>query len=189
MPDAQQFWIGDPPLLPWGIYTGSLRRAIATLKYENQPQLARPLGQWLGQRWLAFPDRPARAVVVPIPMHAEKERQRGFNQAILLAQAFCQVTGLPLMPDGLCRVRSTTAQFGLSAAEREQNVAGAFRVNPRLVQRYAQWPVLLLDDIYTTGATARAAVQVLQQHRLSVVGVVTIARPLKDPQRADDLAD
>jgi ComF family protein len=167
-------WQGPLPVFAWGLYGGALKRSIAALKYQEQPHLARPLGLWLAQAWLASPfSTHQKLTVIPIPMHAAKQQQRGFNQAELIARSFCQYTGLPLQPEGLVRIRQTEAQFSLSPAEREQNLTDAFEINPRW-QRRSTTGILLIDDIYTTGATARAAASVLQP--MPVHGLVAVAR-------------
>lgn len=183
LPASCQTWQPPLPVFAWGSYDGSLKRALATLKYENQPQLAQPLGDWLAQSWLQFAPTspkplPKSLIVVPIPMHFAKQQQRGFNQAELLAKAFCQRTRLPLQPQALMRNRSTEAQFGLSIAAREQNLSGAFTLGADLAKRSPSSVVLLLDDIYTTGATAQSAAQTLWQHRISVYGIVTVAKTI-----------
>ncbi|GAB4381611.1 MAG: ComF family protein [Elainellaceae cyanobacterium] len=176
----QQGWQGPLPVFAWGAYGGALKRTIAALKYENQPQLARPLGHWLGQAWCASDlSSTTPLLVVPIPMHSDKQRQRGFNQAELLARSFCQVAGLPMLAHGLVRSRTTEAQFHLSRAAREQNLANAFQVGKDLLHRSRNCSILLLDDIYTTGATATAAVQALQQRQLSVYGIAAVAKAEK----------
>ena len=172
--DRTAQWCGELPVFAWGTYGGMLKRAIACLKYDNQPQIARPLGYWLAQAWLSSLMTNKALIVVPIPLHAVKQQQRGYNQAALLAQSFCQVTGLQLQSQGLERQRSTQAQFGLSASEREQNLARAFQLGSGFRRCPAQ-PVLLLDDIYTTGATVRSAAQVLQNAGISVFGIVAVA--------------
>ena len=170
--NPQQFWQTDLPLFVWGNYGGMLKRAIAALKYENQPQLAKVLGSELGKAWQdSLLSRKQQLRVIPIPLHGTKLKQRGYNQAQLLAERFCEVTGMPLWASGLKRVRQTDAQFGLSATERSVNLAGAFEVG----KVKGSGGVLLLDDIYTTGATARSAAQVLQQRGISVVGILAIA--------------
>lgn len=165
----------------WGFYGGILKRAIAALKYENHPQLAQPLGHWLGKAWLDSPlsAQAKKMTVIPIPIHAQKLQQRGFNQAELLGNSFCQFTGLSLQPLGLERVRETQSQFGLGSLGREENLADAFRLGKSLSRRPPASPVLLLDDIYTTGATARSAAKTLQQQGIRVFGVVAIATPNK----------
>lgn len=171
------FWQGELPVFVWGTYGGALKRAIAALKYDNQPQLARPLGHWLGQAWLKSPaaTRAEKLTVVPIPLHSSKLQQRGYNQTELIAQGFCEFTGYKQQPRGLERVRETEAQFGLSMQQREQNLADAFAIGKSLSHYQTASPVLLLDDIYTTGATVRAAAQALQRQRIHVYGIVAIA--------------
>jgi ComF family protein len=174
-------------VLGWGSYGGALKRAIASLKYENHPELARPLGQWLAQSWLSSLGS-KKAIVVPIPMHPDKVAQRGFNQAELIAQAFCETTGLPLKRHGLARVIATEAQFTLSPSAREQNLAGAFVLSKDFQRQRPTETVLLLDDIYTTGATVRSAAQVLRRSQISVwgVGAVAIAGQGFTKEKTDD---
>lgn len=180
----QPLWQGSLPVFVWGQYGGGLRQAIAALKYNHQPRVAQLLGHWLAQDWLTSPQAKAlmargtrqsrRSVVaVPIPMHADKRRQRGYDQAVLLARQFCQSTGVPLRPRGLVRQRPTTPQFSLSKTDRQTNLAGAFRLGYCLSKR--RHTVLLIDDIYTTGATARAAAAALRQAGLPIIGMVAVA--------------
>jgi ComF family protein len=174
-------WQETIPIFGWGIYGGSLKRAIAVMKYENQPGIARVLGEWLGAAWLLHsPHRDTQLVVVPIPLHPDKQKQRGYNQAALIAQSFCQTTGLKLKQNGLQRVRETKAQFGLSVSEREQNLAQAFAIGQEFRSRRPDVPVLLMDDIYTTGATAKFAVQTLRESGIAVLGLAAVAIAVKD---------
>ena len=169
------------PVLAWGVYQGQLKQMIAALKYRNNPQLAVPLGQALGQRWQQWPLTTRRSpLVVPIPMHAAKQRERGFNQAELLAIAFCDQTGLRLVKHGLIRQRATAPQFGLGAEARQQNLSGAFAIGPAFQHRRPQQPVLLLDDIYTTGTTVKIAAAELRRSGISVCGVAAIAKATLD---------
>jgi ComF family protein len=162
-------------VLAWGNYVGTLKRAIALLKYNGKAEIARPLGQWLAQTWLQQ-GLPQSYVVVPIPLHSERLSQRGYNQAELIARSFCQVTGLKLRSQALIRCQATQAQFGLTIAERQRNLAHAFALGPDFQRQRPKWPVLLLDDIYTTGATAQASTQVLQQAGIKVHGTVAVAQ-------------
>lgn len=163
------------PVFAWGGYAGALKRSITALKYDNQPKLAALLGQWLGQAWNIAAPVQTSLLVLPIPLHQDKLKQRGFNQAELIAEAFCKQTQLPLERHALMRIRATEAQFNLVAEAREQNLTNAFQVNPKFQGRSVK-SVLLLDDIYTTGATARAAIQALQQQGISVWGIAAVAR-------------
>jgi ComF family protein len=163
----------------WGAYGGMLKRAIALMKYENHPEIARPLGEWLGEAWmLNLPQINCQPVVVPIPLHPHKLKQRGYNQALLIAESFCDTTNLKLKPNGLERVRETKAQYGLTVSERQKNLAEAFYLG-RDFRYPTDTPVLIIDDIYTTGATARSAVQLLHEHNVPVYGLVTVATTIK----------
>ncbi|MBW4605828.1 MAG: ComF family protein [Hassallia sp. WJT32-NPBG1] len=173
-------WQESIPVFAWGMYSGSLKRAIAAMKYENHPQIARPLGQWLGEAWLNSPQRNRRLIVVPIPLHSGKLKKRGYNQAALIAESFCQTTGLKFKQNGLARVRDTEAQFGLSALKREKNLAEAFALGKQFSHYRPNVPVLLIDDIYTTGATAKSAVQVLHQCGIAVEGLAALATAVKE---------
>lgn len=173
-------WQESIPVFAWGMYSGSLKRAIAAMKYENHPQIARPLGQWLGEAWLNSPQTNRRLIVVPIPLHLSKQKKRGYNQAALIAESFCQTTGLKLKQNGLARVRDTEAQFGLSASKREKNLAEAFALGKQFSNYRPNIPVLLIDDIYTTGATAKSAVQVLHQCGIAVEGLAAVATAVKE---------
>ncbi|KAM3113593.1 ComF family protein [Phormidesmis sp. 146-33] len=171
-----QFWQGSSPFFAWGAYRDGLKRTIAHLKYDNQPQLAYPLGQWLAQSWLETDLSRSKLTVVPIPLHPDKQQQRGFNQAELIAQSFCEFTGYPLR-HGLERVRSTEAMFGLSADRRAANLAQAFDLGKQFRRDRPAHPVLLIDDIYTTGATIKAATQTLHRYGIRVRGVAVVAKP------------
>jgi len=176
MPQPAAGWRPPLPVFAWGRYEGTLKQAIATLKYNHHPELAQPLGHAMGRAWLKSKHGRTPLIVVPIAMHADKQQQRGFNQAELLAEAFCQMARLPLARRGLVRVRATAPQFGLSAEARSQNVAGAFQVGPSF-RRSPRRPVLLLDDIYTTGATARNAAACLEAQGIRVYGLAALASP------------
>ncbi len=178
--NCQEYWTGDLPLFAWGTYQGSVKQAIAALKYSNHPELARPLGNWMGTAWQQASPIKSKCIVVPIPMHSEKQKQRGFNQAELLAQSFCQITRHELRSHALIRGKETKAQFSLSASEREKNLQAAFQLGREGQQlKHLKHPVLLLDDIYTTGATARAAKEILQRSGIKVAGIVALATTKK----------
>lgn len=157
-----------------GPYEGPLRTVIHELKYRGRRRVAGRLADVL----LAVPETVSvlgeGAVLVPVPLHPSKRRARGFNQSALLADALASRSGLPVVGDALVRRRETATQTGLSAAARRDNVRGAF-----MVRRRAQIEgrtVVLLDDVYTTGATALACAQALLRAGAREVRLLTLAR-------------
>ncbi len=129
------------------------------------------LGQILHRMWR---EQGLQAeVLVPVPLHPDRERERGFNQAMLLARELGRLAGVPV--DGTClrRVRATPPQVGLSREERQRNVAGAFRCTEGAAQGKR---VALVDDVCTTGATLYAAGQALLEGGAKEVWAVTVAR-------------
>ncbi|MEO0947511.1 MAG: phosphoribosyltransferase family protein [Cyanobacteria bacterium J06641_5] len=178
LPTAER---SDPlPLLAWGHYRDRLRLALLRLKYNDSPQIGLLLGRWLGTAWqdAQLEKVWGRPTVVPIPLHAQRLNERGYNQAMTIARGFCRQTQLPLAARVLQRRRATIAQFGLGVAAREQNLVDAFEVRSLRPQR-----VLLVDDIYTTGSTMRAATRALQARGITVVGVVAVARAGRERPR------
>jgi ComF family protein len=161
-----------PFILAWGNYSGTLKRAIAQCKYHNHPQLGYHLGELLAQIWLANPPNNSQIIAIPIPLHPDKQRQRGFNQAELIAKGFCQHTGIKLN-QSLLRVKSTEAQFQLNPTDRQQNLSDAFALRPG--HKLQGRSIILIDDIYTTGATIIAASQPLQNASVNIVGIAVSA--------------
>jgi ComF family protein len=180
--EPARYWQGNLPLFAWGKYEGVIKRSIGKLKYDGYQSIADLYGTWLGESWqMSSPlDRATKLIVIPIPLHAEKLASRGFNQAESIARSFCQVTGAKL-DLSLHRTRSTVAQFGLSKAARQENVAGAFSLIRSSLK--AGDSVLLIDDIYTTGSTVRAAASGLRSIDVQVCGVAVVATG------RDDLSD
>jgi ComF family protein len=173
-----RYWQGDLPLFAWGKYEGSIRQSIGKLKYDGHRSIGNLYGEWLAASWQKYTpsEIPSKLAVIPIPLHPEKFTTRGFNQAELIARSFCQGTGAKL-DLSLQRTRSTVAQFGLSKSARQENVAGAFTLVNSVLKPGAT--VLLIDDIYTTGATVRSAALVLRSIDVNVCGVAVIATVIK----------
>lgn len=154
----------------YGDYDGALRDLIHLFKYQRMRALARPLGRLLSR---ALPRDQVFDGIVPMPLHWRKLLIRGFNQSHLLAREVARRTGLPLAAC-LRRKRNARAQAGLSGKQRRANVAGAFFVpaDRKLTGRR----LLLIDDVFTTGATANAAAAVLKRAGAARVSVLTLAR-------------
>lgn len=167
----------DLSVFSWGQYRGVLKQTLARLKYGNQAELGLWLGRQLGQHWRThgpYNGRQQKLIVVPIPLHDHRLKQRGYNQAALITKGFCRVTGLPMAEHGLLRIRPTAAMHALGAQQRQTNVTGAFQVGPSLKTRTR--PILLMDDIYTTGSTAKAAASTLIHADYKVKGITAVAQ-------------
>ncbi len=163
-------------------YTGRMKEAIHALKYDRLHPAARPLGIMLAQAIAQLADEaPVELLVVPIPLHKSKYAERGFNQARSLAVHALESLAkshpqwrLTLASSTLMRIRATESQAGLAPRMRRINLRGAFAVShPAAVQKKH---ILLVDDILTTGATARAAAKALHQAGAEAVWVATLAR-------------
>ncbi|MFN7917261.1 MAG: ComF family protein [Vicinamibacterales bacterium] len=151
-----------------GPYTGTLRSIVHALKYDGRRSLARPLGALMCEA--GAPLIGACDVAVPVPLHARRRRERGFNQATDLARQL----GLPVV-HALARTRHTHTQTALPATERHANVTGAFRAT-RHVRALAGTTVVLVDDVRTTGATLEACAVVLKDAGVREVFALTAAR-------------
>ena len=164
----------------YGSYDGGLRDLIHLLKYGRVRPAARVLGRMLSEVIQRFGDEVVPAVVVPVPLHGAKQRQRGFNQAEEIARAAlkCMNSGKVRLAAGvLKRARATESQTGLSDHQRRQNVRGAFAVAaPGQIEGES---VLLVDDVLTTGATVSECARVLRRAGADRVFVATVARVLK----------
>lgn len=156
-----------------GVYEGALRASILLLKRE--PHLCRKLTEQLVSMQQQHPLNDATRII-PVPLHAERERDRGFNQAALIGRALSRATSLPLDEVSLIRVKNIKRhRAGMDAKGRRDTVANAFRVtHPALV---AGERVLLVDDVFTTGATVSSCAQTLLNAGAAEVFVLTIARP------------
>ena len=175
-PNPGQRWQDDSPRWVWGQYDGQLRRAITTMKFEQRPDIGVWLGEQLGEQWLAqsFVKSLPKPAVVPIPLHGAKQQQRGFNQAESIAAGFCRLTGYPLYPQALQRIKNTQALFDLSPGDRQRELQSALQVGRQFMP---QRPWLILDDIVTTGSTAQEAKLAIEQQGGKVLGLVAIAAP------------
>ncbi len=153
-----------------------LREAIHALKYEGRTELAQPLARYL-LATLAIPPWPAILpridAVIPAPLHARRRAERGYNQATLLARPLCRWMGLPLHTDWLQRTQMTRPQVGLNAHERRANVADAFRASPAVCGK----TLLLIDDVYTTGATMTACAAAAKAAGARLVYGLALAQP------------
>lgn len=159
-------------------YQTTLQQAIHLFKFKKKKAFASHLIQLINAHIPVDCNIPEYDFVLPIPIHKKRLRERGFNQAMLLANGIAKAEGLPVLADALVRKRHTVAQSGLDKAARQQNIVGAFEVrNP---ERIRGKRLLIIDDVFTTGATIREAVSELWTADPAEVDVLTLARTL-DP--------
>jgi len=167
-----------------GVYSGALMELVHQLKYRACFVLLDPLGQLL-QEAFRLHWRPGEIdMVLPIPLHARRWRQRGFNQAQMLVDAWARAERrstrdgcrFPKARDIFVRSRPTAPQTGLGKPERRRNIRGAFKVVDRAAVKGRS--ILLVDDVYTTGATAVEAARELKENGAEAVDVLTIARTM-----------
>lgn len=137
-------------------YLDPVAEVIKQFKYEGYFGLDRPLGELMLAVWPRW-ERPVD-LVIPVPLHAARQRERGYNQSELLARYLARHLGWRVETAALKRVRRTRPQVGLNMAERQANVRGAFIAEPSLVKGKQ---ILLIDDVRTTGATLVASAEVL----------------------------
>lgn len=164
-----------------GLYSGSLKAAIHALKYKNKVHLARSLGQLLFSSFMQYYDSRTIDYIIPVPLHASRLKQRGFNQAHMLVDQWPAISAKISRDAAVCidyknliRKRKTLSQTGLGRKKRKQNVKGAFAVTDKTKIRKKQ--VLLIDDVYTTGSTAEECARTLMASGAAGVSVLTLAR-------------
>lgn len=182
----------EPPFVKaaaYGSYDGGLRELIHLLKYQQVRPASVVLGRMLAEAVSRLqPGWKQRPVVVPVPLHAHKLRQRGFNQSELIARDFIRLgardSRLAMCPGVLVRRRETQSQIGLTRHQRRENIRGAFVVaRPEEISGHE---ILLVDDVFTTGTTVSECARVLLRAGASKIFVATVARTLKaDAQGAD----
>ena len=155
------------------LYTGTMRELIHKLKYQDNHELIPLFAKWLthkGQDLITKAD-----LIIPIPLHPGRLRQRKFNQAGLLAKRIGQINNRALAFNALKRKKKTRSQVGLSTNERKRNVRGAFEVPPNMQPHLSEKNILLIDDVITTGATANAATEVLKQQNVKHIALLSLA--------------
>jgi ComF family protein len=157
-----------------GSYEGALRASVLELK--RQPHIALRLARLMFTAQQRAPLNSAN-LIIPVPLHSERERERGFNQAAILARELARLSRLPLDEYSVVRrVHTERHRAGMDARARRDSVADAFAIrHPKLV---AGQRVLLVDDVFTTGATVSACATALKEAEAEEVFVLTVARPL-----------
>ena len=143
------------------------------LKYQGNTEVGELLGRWFGETLKTSPWYQDVDMVVPVPLHPKKHRKRGYNQSEVLARGIAAGAGWALEPHLLTRTRHTATQTKLNKTERQQNVAGAFAL--QYPQKAQNKHILLVDDVFTTGATTASCAHVLLQAPGAKVSIATLA--------------
>ena len=169
-------WMGAAAL-----HEGPLRPAIHAFKYEGRVELAPILARYLyavaaETPWTAI--FPRLDAMTPVPLHSDRFRERGYNQAELLTGSLASSADKPVLREAILRTEATRSQVGLSRADRADNVSGKFRADSQIV---AGLTLLLVDDVLTTGATMRECAAVLRSQGANAVFGLALARPTIGP--------
>lgn len=163
-------------------YKGIVRDAIQLFKYHSKLAMAKPLEYLLFETFLQYYKNLPIDLLIPMPLHKSKMRKRGFNQAYLLSrnfkklyyQKFCRLPFWDMDLESLVRIKKTESQTGFDIEERKKNVKGAFKIV--LEDRIKGKHILLVDDVFTTGATCNEAAEELLRHGAERVNALVLAR-------------
>lgn len=160
------------------LYKDKARALVLALKHGDRQEIARPAGLWL--RAAAQPLIARDMLIAPVPLHWSRLLRRRYNQSALLARQLARAAGLEHCPDLLIRTRRTPPQEDKSTEARFADLAGAIAPHPRRADRMRGRPVLLVDDVMTSGATLSACAEACRAGGAASVCVVTLARVAKD---------
>ena len=161
----------------WGAYEGSLQEAIHRWKYEGKTYLTPFFAEWMEEGLNRYWGPHSLDLLIPAPLHPQRLRERGFNQALLLVKELSRRTGIPYRKTILQKKKPTIPQVNLSGTEREKGLRGAFQVIGK--EELLGKSVLLVDDVYTTGATVNECSKVLLRGGAERVNVLTLAHAVK----------
>jgi len=159
-------------------FNKDLEQLIHSAKYSGMKNLARFMGATAGDvlaHDATFTGSPFQ-IMIPIPLHKIRQRERGYNQSRFVCDGLSESLGIPILPDGLYRKRYTLTQTGKSGEERQENVRDAFRT--RHPERIRGKSILLVDDVMTTGSTMNSCAKALKEAGAERVHGITLARPL-----------
>lgn len=162
------------------VYDDASRDVVLSFKHGDQTQSVPSFMPWLNQAGREILER--ADYIIPVPLHRWRILRRRFNQSALIAQYLSKDISVPSLLDGLERKRATVTQGHLQVNERQKNVKNAFAMNPEHVDKLRGKTVVLIDDVYTTGATVNECTKVLLKAGVASVNILTLARVVK-PQR------
>jgi ComF family protein len=151
-----------------------LRQVLQKFKYGRKVSLGKPLGLLMARGCQEFVGECQVGLIIPVPLHPKRLRWRGFNQSVLLARQISRAYNIPMDPFVLQRSKETPAQTQLTEEERRRNVRAAFTLNP--AKSIEGQKILLVDDVYTSGATVNECSRTLKRHGAKEIYVLTLAR-------------
>jgi len=160
-----------------GAFEGSLQEAIHRWKYEGKTYLTPFFADWMAEGLNRHWEPGSLDLLIPVPLHTRRLRERGFNQSLLLVRELSRRTGIPYRKSILQKKKSTIPQVNLSGVEREKELRGTFHVIGK--EELSGLSVLLIDDVYTTGATVNECSKVLLRGGAKRVDVLTLAHVLR----------
>ncbi len=164
-----------PPPFEWiktaGIYTEVMAQAMNQFKYHGHPTLAKPLAQCILDQLSSDITAYQPDLIIPVPLHRNRLRERGYNQSLLLARLVGKALDIDVLAQAMIRTRPTSPQSLLNASKRHKNLHGAFKINHTLPPQR----VILVDDIVTTTSTARVCSELLSHHG-HTVAVIALGR-------------
>lgn len=174
-PVLEKMTINDLEIYALNTFNDAIRQLVHGLKYREKTLAGRILGCALGHGLEGQLNHVEKWVVIPVPLHGARKRERGYNQSAIIAHALGNALGICVFENALKRVKNTASQTKLDRQARYQNVATAFVVNNRKWRDFQK--VILVDDVVTTGATVDACVKVLIREGVQQVVVAAVAHP------------
>lgn len=156
-------------------YAGLARELILSCKYRNHPELARAMGGAMARYMIEHDQNKEIDWIVPVPIHKSRYRERGYNQACLMAVEIGKQLEIPVRKDWLLRREATRALKEMSAADRKESLKGVFEVAENAQKSIEMKRILLIDDVLTTGATAEACAAAIKQVVSGEIWVLTFA--------------
>jgi len=152
------------------LYSDILRKAILKLKYGNDGLVATTFAPYMANCL----DNEVYDVIIPVPLSKNRQRERGFNQATLLAKEIGKLLNLPVIDNAIARIKNTTPQVKMSHKERQENQKGSYKIIDE--NKIKGMNILLVDDVLTTGATTNEIATILKEANAKIVSTITIAR-------------
>lgn len=175
------------------IYDGTMRHLIRKLKFNHKKDVASVLAEFLFtfykkiEQYKKECNTPLpllqnlaqNTVIVPVPTNKENISQRGYNNVLEIAKEFSALLGVPYSKNLLVKIKNTKPQYKLSPKQREENVSGCFSINLKEAEKYKGKTLLIIDDIYTTGATIREIIRVLKKNNMENIFCITLSKAVK----------